>query len=79
MYHYIVKHACGSKNQPVIKGECTTGGTASPTALLVTDGDGGESSSGKLMVICNPIGENLTCQIAIAAFKDFETLPVSGR
>lgn len=79
MYHYIVKHACRSKNQPVIKGECTTGGTASPTALLVTDGDGGESSSGKLMVICNPIGENLTCQIAIAAFKDFETLSVSGR
>lgn len=79
MNHNVIKNTGRSKNQPVIKGECTAGGTASPTALLVTDGDGGESSSGKLMVICNPIGENLTCQIAIAAFKDFETLSVSGR
>lgn len=71
---HVIQYLLWCEYQPVIKGKCATGGTASPAAFLVAYRDGGVIASGKLMIVSDPLGKGVPCCIAIAFFKSLEAL-----
>lgn len=74
VYDYIIQYLWWCEYQTVIKGKCATGRTASPTAFLVANRDGGINAAGKLMIVSDPLGEGIPRCIAIAFFKGLEAL-----
>ena len=75
----IVQYSGGSENKPIVKGQSSTGGAASPAAFLISYGYRGVASSSKPVVEFNSLCKADTGSIPITLFKYVKTLLLSGR
>lgn len=65
MHHHIIQYMRWSHHQPPVEGEGAIGGTASPTGLLLPDGDGVIGAACKLLKIRHALRNVALCYLTV--------------